>query len=214
MTNDGKKNLTDRIARIISVVFHPILVPVYGMVIILTAPTLYNFIPFEVKKLLILIILINNVLLPLSLLPFFIHRNFISSWSITSRRDRNIPLVISTILYVVTTIIMYRFHIPFFLKAYFLAVAFISLIATLVNFVWKISLHAIGAGTLLSIILILSIRMYTPLVWFIIPSMLAGGLILSSRLKLNLHNPGQVWTGYLTGLVGFMMIILMVQQFS
>jgi hypothetical protein len=214
MTNNGTAYFPDRLARIISVVFHPILVPVYGMVVILTAPTLYNFIPFEVKKLLILIILINNVLLPLSLLPFFIHRNIISSWSITSRRDRNIPLVISTILYVVTTIIMYRFHIPFFLKTYFLAVAFISLIATLVNFVWKISLHAIGAGTLLSIILILSIRMYTPLIWFIVPAILVSGFVLSSRLKLNLHNPGEIWTGFLTGLVGFTMIILLIQQFN
>ena len=113
------------------------------------------------------------------------------------RKDRNIPLIISTILYIVTTYIIFRFKVPFFLKSFFLAVAFLSLIATLINFWWKISLHSIGAGAILALVVILSIKMYTPLLWYLIPVIIAGGLILSSRLQLNLHNPGQVWSGFL-----------------
>jgi len=211
MNDTGSGNMADKAAKTISVIFHPLLFPVYGMVIILTAPTLYNFIPFEVKKLIILIIMVNNVLLPLSMIPFFVHRNMISSWSITERKDRNIPLIMSTTLYIITTIILFRFPIPFFLKSYSLAVAFLSLTAMLVNFWWKISLHSIGSGMLLALVLVLSFRMYTPLVWFLVPAMIIGGLIMASRLQLNLHNSGQVWTGYLAGFAGFYAVALLFQ---
>lgn len=209
MNNSISEDFSHKLASTISVVFHPLLVPVYGLVIIFVAPTLYNYLPFEVKKLIILIVIVNNILLPLSLLPIFIHRNLISSWYMNERKDRVIPLMLSTILYLVTAYIIFRFQIPSFLKSFFVAAAFISLVATIINLWWKISLHAIGAGVLPGLVLILSFKMYNPLLWYLIPSILACGLILSSRLRLNLHSPGQVWLGFLTGLLGFSFIVLL-----
>jgi hypothetical protein len=208
MSEIRSADISDRLARIISAVFHPFLIPVYGLLIIFTAPTLYNYLPFEVKKLMILIVMVNNILLPLSLMPFFVHRNLISSWFMTERKDRIIPLIISAILYIVTTYIIYRFKVPFFLKTYFLAVFFLTLIATLINFWWKISLHSIGAGAILALVVILSFKMYTPLLWYLVPVIIGCSLILSSRLQLNLHNPGEVWSGFLTGIAGFSIIAL------
>jgi hypothetical protein len=201
--------LSEKIARTISILFHPVLMPVYGMIIIVTAPTLYNYIPFDVKKLLVLIMLINNVLLPLSLIPFFIHRHMISSWDITERKERNIPLILSSILYMITTYIFFRFPVPYFLKTYLIGVTLISLISMIVNFWWKISLHSVAAGTILALVLVLSFKMYTPLIWFLVPVMIAGGLIMSSRLRLNLHNPAEVWTGYLTGIAAFSLVSML-----
>jgi hypothetical protein len=209
MNNNISENISDKIAGTISVIFHPLLVPVYGLAIIFVAPTLYNYLPFEVKKLIILIVLVNNILLPLSLLPIFIHRNLISSWLMNERKDRVVPLVLSTILYFITTYLIFRFQVPNFLKSYFLAAAFLSLAATMINFWWKISLHGIGAGVLFSLVLILSLKMYTPLLWYIIPAIIATGFIMTSRLQLNLHNPGQVWLGFLTGVLGFSIIMLL-----
>ena len=209
MNNIRSADFSDKLARTISVIFHPFLIPVYGLVIIFIAPTLYNYLPFEVKKLIILIVLVNNILLPVSLMPFLVHQNIIGSWFMTERRDRKFPLIISTILYIVSTYIIFRFKVPYFLKSYFLAIAFLSLAATLINFWWKISLHSIGAGTIIALAVILSVKMYTPLLWYVIPLILAGGLILSSRLQLNLHNPGQVWSGFFTGLIVFSLIMML-----
>ncbi len=82
METEKSGNLTDTFARIISVVFHPLFMPIYGLLIIFSAPTLFGYLPFQVKKLLLLIVIINNVMLPFSLMPFFIHRNIISTWTI------------------------------------------------------------------------------------------------------------------------------------
>ncbi|HEX7493576.1 MAG TPA: hypothetical protein VF346_05095 [Bacteroidales bacterium] len=208
MTNDQPKNFPDTLAKIVTVIFHPLLMPVYGMVIILSAPTLFGYLPFTVKKLIILIMLVNNVLLPLSLLPFFIRMNIISSWTISERRERNIPLVLTTLLYCTTSFIFFRFSVPVFLKSFIYASASLSLLVTLINFRWKISIHSVGAGALIALIIILSLKMYTPLIWYLILSVIAGGLILFSRLKLNYHNPYQVWFGFLTGFVGLILIMM------
>ncbi len=214
MNMTSQTDFSYKLARTISVIFHPFLMPVYGLLIIFMAPTLYNYLPFYVKKLVILIVLVNNVLLPLSLIPFFVHNNLIRSWFMDERTDRTTPLIISTILYAVTAYIIFRFPVPNFLKSFFLAIAFISLTATVINLWWKISLHAIGAGVILALVLILAFKMYTPLLWFLIPSILAGGLILSSRLQLDRHDPGQVWAGFLTGFLGFSIIVMLFQKLA
>ena len=66
-----------------------------------------------------------------------------------------------------------------------------------------------AAGAILALILVLSFKMYTPLLWYLIPSILVAGLILSARLQLNLHNPGEVWAGFLTGFLGFAAIVML-----
>jgi hypothetical protein len=208
MTNDIPKDLLLRPAKIVSVIFHPLLMPVYGLVIIFSAPTLFGYLPFNVKKLLFLIILVNNVLLPLSLLPFFIHQNIISSWTITERKERNIPLIITTLLYCTTSFIVFRFPIPVFLKSFIFSSAFISLIVTIINFRWKISLHSVGAGALIGLVLILSLKMLTPLEWYLVPAVIVGGLVLSARMKLNLHSPAQVWAGLFLGFFGLSLFMM------
>jgi len=208
MNTGETRDFLDRPAKIISVIFHPLFVPVYGMVIIFSAPTLFGYLPFQVKKLLFLIVLINNVFLPLSLLPYFRYRNVISSWTIDNRRERIIPLSITTILYSTTAFIIMRFPIPVSLKSFIFAASFLSLIVTVINFWWKISLHSVGAGALMAIVLILSFKMYTPLVWYLISAIIVGGLVLSSRLRLNFHNPQQVWFGFLTGFLGLTLFMM------
>jgi hypothetical protein len=212
MTTDKPKDFLDTLAKILAIIFHPLLMPVYGMAIIFSAPTLFEYLPFNVKKLLLLIILINNILLPLSFLPFFIHRNIITSWTMRERKERNIPLIITTILYCATSFIIFRLPIPVFLKSFIFGSAFLALMVTVINFWWKISLHSVGAGAIISLVIILSLKMLTPLEWYLIPAIIAGGLILSSRLRLNLHNPQQVWIGLSAGFFGLSLFMLLFQK--
>jgi len=80
----------------------------------------------------------------------------------------------------------------------------------MINFWWKISIHAVGAGALTATVFVLSLKMYTPLTWYLAAVILTGGLVLSSRLRLNSHNPSQVWIGFLTGLLGISLFILFI----
>jgi len=192
----------DTMAKLISVIFHPILMPLYGLIIIFSAPTLFDYLPSVQKKIVLLIFSTNNILLPLSLIPYLKWRKMISSWTLDDRSERIIPMAVTSFFYLVTVYVVLKFNIPVFIKAFILSTALFSFVLTVINFWWKISIHAAGAGAMTSLIFVLSIKMHTPLTPFLLSAILASGLILSSRLWLNSHNPKEVWLGYLAGIAG------------
>lgn len=196
-------------AKILSAVFHPLLIPLYGIIIIFSAPTLFGFLPFPVKRIIFSVMFINNVIVPLSLLPYFRYRRLISSWIIDDRKERTIPMLACSFFYSITVYIVLRFHVPLFLKSYVIAVALLTICVTVINFWWKISIHSMGAGAFIFLIAVLSIKMQAPLTGLLIASILAGGLVMSSRLFLNTHSPGEVWSGFLLGSAGTTLIFLL-----
>jgi len=198
----GQHPFADFMAKFISVIFHPVLMPLYGLIIIFSAPTLFDFLPSVQKKIVLLIFSTNNILLPLSLIPYMKWRKMISSWTIDDRSERIIPMAITSFFYLVTVYVVLKFNIPVFIKAFILSTALFSFVLTVINFWWKISIHSAAAGAMTSLIFVLSIKMHTPLTPFLISAILASGLILSSRLWLNSHNPKEVWIGYLAGIAG------------
>ena len=210
MSNEIKTNIQYKAARIISVVFHPVFMVLYGLTILLSAPTFLGYLPLELKKILFLVVIVNNVLVPLVLLPFFRYRNLISSYDIEDKSERTIPLLTASILYCTTSFIVFRFQIPFLLKSFIFATSVLSIIVSVINFWWKISIHSVGAGALTATVLVLSLKMQTPLTWYLIASILTSGLILSARLRLNSHSLSQVWIGFFTGLLGIGLFILLV----
>jgi hypothetical protein len=211
METNEIKYFPNSLARSISAVFHPLLIPVYGLAIIFAAPTLMGYLPFEIKRILFLIVIVNNVMVPVLLMPFYRHSNIITSWTIDVRKERTIPFFVTTILYAMTWYIVSRFQVPFFMKSFFISTFFISLTVAIINIWWKISVHSVAAGALVALVITLSHRMYTPLLWYLIPAIIISGLILSSRLKLNSHTPGQVWVGLLTGFTGLMIFMQIFQ---
>jgi hypothetical protein len=209
MESGASRAFADTLAKIISVIFHPLLMPLYGLLIVFSAPTLFGYLPFVQKKFLFLILSTNNLLLPLSLIPYFKYRKIITTWSIENRSERIIPLAITSFFYFVSVYIILRFGIPVFIKAFILSAALLSFTVTVINFWWKVSIHSVGSGALTALILVLSIKMHTPLTSFLVAAIISSGLVLSSRLWLNSHSPKEVWFGYLLGIV-FMASLLFI----
>lgn len=210
MEKSEEPGLYHKLARIISVIFHPLFMPVYGLLILFTAPTFLKYLPAQVKFLLMAIVLINNVLLPVGMLPLLRYRNVISSYSIEDRTERIIPLLLASILYCTTSFIIFRYQIPFFIKSFIFATSIVAIILSMINFWWKISIHAAAAGALTAMVIMLSFRMHTGLILHLAAVIVVSGMILSSRLKLDAHDPAQVWAGYFTGFLGVSLFILLV----
>jgi hypothetical protein len=210
MENTETEGLLYKLAKAISIIFHPLFMPLYGMIIIFSAPTLFGYLPFTIKKLLFLIVLINNVLLPISLLPYLKYRNLITSWSIESRRERMLPLFIATILYAATSFIVIRYPVPFFIKTFILGIFIISLALSAITLWWKISIHSTAIGAIAALVLVLSIKMNSPLLWPLLIVFAGSGLTLSARLKLNAHSPAEVWSGFFFGYFGLGLLLWLI----
>ena len=191
----------NKAAKTVSVIFLPVFMPLYGLILIFSVPTVYSYLPLPIKKMLFLIVLINNIALPLSLLVFLKVKKHILSWEMESRKERMLPLFLATILYAITSYIVIRYPVPVFIKTYFTGIFFVASSITIINNWWKISVHAVGAGVLTALMLLLSFRMYNVILLPLMAVIIAAGLILSSRLKLNSHTPAQAWFGFLVGFI-------------
>lgn len=206
-------NIQLKFDKAISVLFHPVFIPVYGLAIILSQNSPFGYLPYDVKKLLFLIVVVNNVLLPVSLMPFLMNMNFISTWTLDEKEERTVPLLIATFLYAATTYIIYRFPVPDFLKSFVFSVFLVSGVLSLINLKWKISLHSAGMGAFLALLMFLSFRLRSELSWYFIISSAVTGLVLSARLRLNLHSPRQVWYGLAIGYTLTTFFLTFLQEF-
>jgi len=84
----------------------------------------------------------------------------------------------------------------------FITMTAVVLITTLITIFWKISVHSIGMGGVLGILLALNFRSHDMfLVWPISVWVLLFGVIMSSRLLINAHRPIEVYTGAVLGIL-------------
>ena len=205
-----KPDSLNKAAKTISVIFHPIFAPLYGLILIFSLPTIYGYLSLPLKKMLFLIVLVNNIALPFSLLFFLKTKKHISSWEIENTRERMLPLFFVTILYAMTSYIVIKYPTPIFIKTYFITIFFISSSITVINNWWKISIHAAGMGALTALTLALTFRMHHLIILPLMIIITLAGLILSSRLKLNSHTPAQAWTGFFLGFIELFIFYLVV----
>jgi len=198
-TGSTGSRIIDSLARVVSVIFHPVFLPLYGLMLIFSTPTLLVYLPGSVKRIVYLFVLVNNIILPLAILPLFRLRNIISSYRLDDRRERIVPLLTATLMYFLTAVMIFRLQLPGMIKAFSLASACVVFATALLNFRWKISVHAVGAGAMAAMVLVLSFKRYTGLVWIIAAVFILSGLIMASRMWLKAHSPWQVYAGFLNG---------------
>ena len=124
------------------------------------------------------------------------------------RRDRLIPLIITTVMYIFTYYLLYKLQTPEHVKLFILAAAILVLITCLLSIKWKISAHMVGIGGLVGMIIALYSKMSGNLNFYLFISIFIAGLVGASRLKLNAHNSRQVYIGLVIGLIPTLLIML------
>ena len=190
-------------ATTVSWIAHPLLMPTFLFIL------LQKFVPGILEPLgtrmtlyLILLIFITTFLIPVLSLLGLRGAGSISRIRMENRKDRLLPFSFITIFYF---IIAYLFRIKLalnpVLQIILISISVIVLMVTIITFFWKISIHATGAGGLAGFLLALTYlypdkRLYLPFAGILILS----GIILSSRLKLNVHSPGEVYAGFMLGM--------------
>jgi len=197
--NAGEKNRLKKAAEFLSVIFHPIFIPLYGLLIIFGSPTLLSFIPIQLKRLIFVVVIANNVIIPLALAVILYARGAITTFNARDRNERIILLTFSLLMYTLTAFLLLRLQVPSLFKAYFISIAVVTLITLMITTVYRISLHAAGVGGLLVLIIFMTILYDNSMIWQLASVIIAGGAVMSSRIYLDDHSPAEVWTGLLAG---------------
>lgn len=201
--------LSNRIATILSVIFHPLILTTYLFAILfLITPDLVGVSALELPAIgsLLLLLFLNTFVAP-SLVIYYMHKfGVTSTLQVENLEERRLPYVASIIIYAIATYLFgWKLQQIGELApqiSILLASATISLIMIFViSLFWKISAHATGFGGMLGTMICLLIRFDEALLLYpFLVAVIITGLVMSARLYLNAHTPGQILAGLAGGL--------------
>jgi membrane-associated phospholipid phosphatase len=194
---------------IVSWVFLPLFMPVYGLILAMYIPSNEDYILNEdslyfltdaAKQAILYMFFIFSVLAP-GLSFLLLHKKkIISTIDMENQRERNIPMILMLsfclVLYFLFIIKAQDNILPKYLYALPLSGVFVTVTYTFINRWIKISLHAGGAGILTGFLLAYASAQVEFEMWILIAAILASGLTLTARLYLKKHTQLEVYTGW------------------
>ena len=198
-------------AKILSVIFHPLLLPSIGILILLNSGSILDFLPFQAKKIVLLIVLVSTLVLPLTFVPFFIFQKIIKNVQMENNKERLVPFFVTSVLYFSCYYMLKRLGAPQTIVLFILAAGINVFTLFLFSFKYKISAHMTGIGGLTGALIAISFILKINLEYFIIGAIIVSGIIAYSRLKLETHKQYQIYIGWFTGLIISSTILLLFQ---
>jgi len=201
-------SIEKKIAQIISVLFHPLLMPSVGLLILFNSGTYLSLISFDVKKIILLIVVLSTLAFPLALLPILYFRKLISDIHMTNREERFLPFILILILYVLTFIFMIRLPLHSHLHAYALTLPVMVIVLVIANIKYKVSEHMMGLGGIVGLIVSLIILFDIPLQAFFILAILSAGITATSRMIIGRYSSLELYGGFVLGLVVTVAVML------
>ena len=202
--------LNNRLAMILSVVFHPLILTTYLFALLFfLAPDLVGVSAFELPALgsLLLLLWLNTFIAPAIMMFYFKKMGMITSLYVEDAAERRIPYIACVIIYGLAT---YLFgwqlqpigDIAPQISVILASVTLSLIVVAMVSYFWKISAHATGIGGAIGMLSGLMIRFdESALLLPLLLTILIGGWLMSARLQLNAHTPLQILAGVFCGLL-------------
>lgn len=210
------------LAKIISVLFHPLLILTYMLVLfLLVNPYVFGIHsiqePFGMQ--LILRVFLSSFFIPMVAVLMLRFTGLVQSLEMPERQERIIPYIVTGIFYLwLFRNLVDNTTIPRLFSSFALGTTISLFLAFFINLFSKISAHAVGMGGIIGMIVLLMnyfpeykvvqlpwgsedfLEISTTMVLML--ALVLAGLVGSSRLSLKAHEPMDLYGGYFVGFVG------------
>lgn len=193
------------IAKVISVVFHPLFIPVYITAFVLyQTPVFPGFAPAD-KGLLLLRFLVMYTLFPLVTVLLAKGLGFVESIYLRNPKDRIIPYVACGLYYFwMWYVLRNQPEFPREMVSLALAIFLASSGGLILNSYLKVSMHAISLGVMITFIYSLALTVDASFGFWLSIATLITGLVSTARLINSDHHPVEVYMGLVIGILGQM----------
>ena len=191
--------MLEKLARIVTHVFHPLLVPTVGFLVLFNSGTYLSYLPFNVKVWITSLVFVCTFFIPLMFILFLRYQEVINNIQMNKRRDRYVPIIVTFFLFVFCFYLIRRIDIPNLFYSFVLGGLITSFATFLITIRFKISIHMVGLGGLMAMILFICFYLKVDLSFYLILAALITGVTGSARLLLKAHTPAEVYSGFVTG---------------
>ena len=189
-----------KLAKFVSIIFHPVLVPVLGFILLFASGFYDSMLTTDAKRFILLVIFFSTSTLPL-LAVAILALNTKFDILMPNNRDRILPLLFASVFYYIGFILLSKIHfIPIF-KLYMIASVLLIVALLLISFKWNISIHMAAIGAVTATFFALSFRGGVNPMNAIVIVVIVSGLVGTARLVLNKNSLLQVAAGYILGFI-------------
>lgn len=185
-------------AHLFSFIFHPLFIPVIATwFLAYIQPGYFTGISPHDKFLIIIQVGFNTIFYPALTILLLKALGFIKSIFLKTQRERIIPYIATNIFYFWMFLVFHnQAEVPVILTSFMFGVFLASSAALIANIYFKISMHALGVGSLCGLILIIIFSGFSyaiflmAMLFFIIT-----GLVCTSRMIVSDHKPFEIYSG-------------------
>lgn len=191
-----------RISEILSVLFSPLLVPTYGM-ILAAFLTILRYLPVNLLCTAVGITFVITCLIPVSVIMALFRSGMVSDPGLNERKERYLPYGAVVLCYLGCGFFFFKASAPLWLPMFFAGAALATVINVAVNYWWKISAHAAAMGGLVALlfrIVASHYALYNMNLWLSAVIILAGA-VMTARVYLGRHTLWQVLAGCANGFI-------------
>tara|TARA_R110001592_G_scaffold88812_1_gene261417 strand:- start:2223 stop:2828 length:606 start_codon:yes stop_codon:yes gene_type:complete len=191
----------EKIAKIISYCFQPLIMPTLGLLIFFNSNSYINYaIPKELKDAALILVFMSTLVVPVIITLLLLNRGYITSLEMPTRKERILPYGFTIAFYMFTIYMLKQAPIPPLIYDFMTGAVVSVILAFFINMKWKISAHMTGIGGLLGALISTSILLEVDLISYVILAIFVSGLVASSRLILKAHTPLQLIAGFFLGI--------------
>jgi len=189
-------------ARILSFLFHPLLVPTCFLLVLFHLPLYQQLnIPARIQHMVLLFVFILTFVLPAITAVGMWLLKMIESLEMHRRSERFFPMMVVAVFFYITFYSLKQ--LPVFQPAvlFMLGSTVLVLLGIVLNYFYKISQHMMAWGGFTGALLALGLTSGVPLYFFLFAVILISGLTGYARLKCKAHTPFEVYSGWFLGVV-------------
>jgi hypothetical protein len=199
-------------AKFISFILHPLLVCVYmAFYVIYINPYYFQYSTPLNKFFQLVTVANNNFVFPVLVVLLLKGLGFNESIYLRTQKERIVPYMACIIFFFWTWYVFYNnVEIPQVLKDAMQGVFYAAIAGSIANIYIKISMHAMGMGGLLGMIIVILFDGHLYHLWPLVASVLLTGIVISARMVASDHKNGDLLIGLITGFVAQMVAAYLV----
>lgn len=189
-----------KLSKVISILLHPVFMPIIAVHLSLLLIPAIGFAITNYLRFIYLVLILSTIIMPLLSVFLLIKIKLVSSLEISDHKERPTTLLITGI-WMLAGYLMLEEILVFtpLIKVELLGAIIIIFLASIISKYWKISLHMIGIGAVVGVLILLNL-LFGEITLIIAVSVLVAGFLGAARLNENAHNHAQVYCGFLLGL--------------
>lgn len=189
------------LAKVISVFFHPLFIPVYVSWFLIYVYPIFPAFTARDKGIFLVRFLVMYTVFPLATVLLAKGLGFIESIYLNTQKDRIIPYVACGVYYFWMWYVLRNQMYPDEIEAFTLAIFLASSGGLLANSYFKVSMHTIGLGVMVAFMLVLAFLAVVPFGFYLSIAILIAGVVSTSRLLTGDHHPFEVYVGLFIGML-------------